>query len=100
MAIIDFLLLESVRKGPDKGKVFAREVKLVNQLFPLYPDLGFWLGLNLGFHLHSLAWFKMEGENGGKWPLEIAWRYHKLVTGAQNELDKRAKSAIVEGELL
>lgn len=90
VSIVDRLLLEEVRKGPDKAKVFPREIKLVNQLFPRYPDLTFWMGINLGFQLHSLAWFKAEGAS----ELEIKWRYYKLtsVQPPPIPLDNPAKS--------
>jgi hypothetical protein len=76
VAIVDHLILESERKGPNKGKVFAREVKLIGQLYPKYPDLSFWLGINMGFQLHSLGWFKTDGAV----ELETKWRYHKLLS--------------------
>jgi hypothetical protein len=76
VSIVDHLILESERKGPDKAKVFAREIKLVKQLYPRYPDLSFWLGINLGFQLHSLGWFKAEGAV----ELEAKWRYHKIIS--------------------
>lgn len=88
--IIDHLLSESARKGPDAGKVFAREVKLVTGLLARYPDPTFWLGLGLGYGLNSLAFFKTER---GAEELEIAWRYYRL-TGVQPPsiaLDKPTK---------
>ena len=95
VSIVDHLVLESERKGVDKAKVFPREIKLVNQLFPRYPDLTFWLGINLGFQLQSLAWFKAEGAV----ELETKWRYHRLMSLQRPpsipkpiELDKPAKS--------
>lgn len=71
--IIERLVKPDILKG--NPKMYAREMKNLNDLFPRYPDPAFWLGINLGFQLHSLAWFKAEGAA----ELEAKWRYSLLI---------------------
>ena len=54
--------------------MWAREMKLMNQLSPDYNDDIFWRKYNLEFQLNSLAWFKMPD---GKARLDTDWTtYH------------------------
>jgi hypothetical protein len=37
--------------------VWPKEMKMVKSLFKIFPDEGFWKGLELNFKLNSLCWF-------------------------------------------
>lgn len=90
--IIKLLVKEVNLKGP--VNIWGREIKLLNQLIEKYPEETFWRGLNFGFQLNSLAWFKIDG----KAELEKAWRYYKLTGPQNNSLDSNIKSSIIENE--
>lgn len=87
---IGLIVKEEVMKG--NPKMWAREVKLINQLIKSYPDRDFWLNLHLGFSLHSLAWFKLPE---GAVELEKSWRFFKLQKSQKKTLDVISKPDIV-----
>ena len=37
--------------------IWPKEVKMVNLLLKIFPDEGFWNGLELSFKLNSICWF-------------------------------------------
>lgn len=76
---IERLVKEETRNWP-------REMKLLAQLSKEKDDPRFWGELNLGFQLHSLAWFKLPD---GAAELEKHWRLHQMT------LDKPANPAIL-----
>jgi hypothetical protein len=92
--VIKRLVKEEILTGPNKGVMWGREVKNLNHLLAKYPDEAFWTGLNPGYTMHSLAFFKTPR---GADELETAWRYYKL-TSSQNQLDKPTKSPMVDME--
>jgi hypothetical protein len=50
-------------KPPEQGFVtrfWPREMKVAKELFEKYPNLDFWKRMEIGFKVHSLAWFKMK----------------------------------------
>lgn len=72
-AILEFLL------KPDQLKVpgaWPREMKLLKQLYPLYPDEQFWLKIDFTFMLNSLAYFK-TGE--GAIALKRQWGLYRMT---------------------
>lgn len=48
-------VLRFVKK--DASLVWPREMKMVNSLFKIFPNDGFWSSLELKFQLNSLCWF-------------------------------------------
>lgn len=69
---IDFLVKDEQKKI--KG-FWPREVKIVNKLFEKYSDESFWITLDLGFKLNSIAFFLTED---GRNELEKYWRLFNL----------------------
>ena len=94
IGVIERLVKEEVMKG--KPAMWSREVKNLNHLIKRYPDEGFWSTINVGYKMHSLAFFKTER---GADELEIAWLYYKL-TGKNKVLDNSTKLETIEGEAL
>jgi hypothetical protein len=49
----------------DNNKIiWPKELKIVNTLFKIFPNEGFWVSLELNFKLNSLCWFLSD--NGRK----------------------------------
>jgi hypothetical protein len=41
----------------DSNIIWPKEMKMVKMLFKIFPNEGFWEGLQLNFKLNSLCWF-------------------------------------------
>ncbi len=89
LAIERFVKPEILAQG---GKVWPREMKILNALIKTYPDAEFWDSAELNFKLNSLAWFVGEGSV----ELQKLWRLYKFYKN-QSSLDKSPeKNTIVE----
>lgn len=75
---------EILAEGP---KMYAREMKNLNDLLKKYPEEQFWLDLHPGYGVRSLAWFKGEGFI----QIEQAWRLY-LFAKAQEKKEERIES--------
>lgn len=82
--------------------VWPRELKITEQLIKKYPEPDFWLHMDLGFQLNSLAWF--IGSEGAaeimrryklyKFDLPIKEEYNigKEKVGEDKKIEKRQGS--------
>lgn len=55
--------------------IWAKEMKMVNLLFKIFPDQGFWENLSLNFKLNSLCW--LLSDDGRKF-LNTEYKKFKL----------------------
>jgi hypothetical protein len=90
-AIDKFIKPENIDKT--NFSFFARETKMIGQLYSKYPNEEFWKKMNLGFLLNSFAYFKtLQGNE----ELEKQWRLFQF----SKELDKKSNSPIFKEDRL
>lgn len=83
--LIKSFIFEEDLKNP---RIWGREVKLLNEILPKYPDLEFWVRLNLGYKIHSFAFFKTER---GILELKSQYTSFKAMKSERNVLDNSPK---------
>lgn len=72
---------------------FAKETKILGDLYLKYPNEEFWKNLNLGYQLNSFAYFKTsDGDN----ELEKQWRLFIL----DKTLDKKPNLPVIDNKII
>lgn len=90
-------LLKEELVSQKNASFWPREIKLVNQLYKVYPNDAFWDLVGLSFKLNSLAWFLTD--DGQKELKRLWFAYNMGNSGSESpivDLQKFGEDAVIE----